>query len=75
MAKTNKVSFVPETNLCPFIGIDVNLGDWSKVRLGRQLFLLSPRSVYSTAAAVKCANSFFDLHICVSSAETQLFTS
>ena len=42
MAKTNKVSFVPETNLCSFIGIDVNLGDWSKVRLGRQLFLLSP---------------------------------
>ena len=42
MAKTNKVSFVPKTNLCSFIGIDVNLGDWSKVRLGRQLFLLSP---------------------------------
>ena len=77
MAKTNKVSFVPETNLCSFIGIDVNLGDWSKVRLGRQLFLLSPLlcALYSTAAAVKCANSFFDLHICVSSAETQLFTS
>ena len=41
MAKTNKVSFVPGSDLCSFIGIDVNLGDWSKVRLGRQLFLLS----------------------------------
>ena len=78
MAKTNKVSFVPGSDLCSFIGIDVNLGDWSKVRLGRQLFLLSLLLCALFIAQLLQLNVqivFFDLHICVSSAEIQLFTS